>query len=166
LAAGANFQTTANSWQTGNFLATSNQVNCLDTIGNIFAVTGVQLEIGSVATPFEHRMIDAELASCQRYYEKSFAYAVAPAQNTGSFVGALYGVGQVVNQPFSAAVIYAVTKRATPTLTAYSPNAATNGTTPTVASNNEGDHGFALSGTTSVTAGNGYSIHWTASAEL
>lgn len=69
MAAGSNWHTTAGSWQTGNFLATANQVNVLDTVGNIFAITGVQLEVSPVATPFEHRPYGMELALCQRYYQ-------------------------------------------------------------------------------------------------
>lgn len=70
LAAGTTLQTTANAWQTGQFYATANQVNCLDTVNNIFAITGVQLEVGPVATPFEHRPYGMELALCQRYFQQ------------------------------------------------------------------------------------------------
>jgi hypothetical protein len=37
--------------------------------GDYFAVTGVQLEVGSVATPFEHRSFGEELALCERYFQ-------------------------------------------------------------------------------------------------
>jgi len=46
------------------------QVNLADTIGNDFYLTGVQLEVGSVATPFEHRSYGEELQSCLRYFWK------------------------------------------------------------------------------------------------
>jgi hypothetical protein len=68
LAAGATFYTTAGAWQTGNFIATANQVNVLDTIGNVFAITGVQLEPGAFATPFENRSRGIEGLLCQRYF--------------------------------------------------------------------------------------------------
>ena len=49
------------------------QVNLGDATSNYWAVTGVQLEVGSVATPFEHRSYGDELARCQRYYIKNVA---------------------------------------------------------------------------------------------
>jgi hypothetical protein len=39
------------------------------TSGATWQITGVQLELGSVATPFEHRSYGEELALCQRYYQ-------------------------------------------------------------------------------------------------
>ena len=44
--------------------------NLADTVGNTWQITGVQLEVGDTATPFEHRSYGEELALCQRYYEK------------------------------------------------------------------------------------------------
>jgi hypothetical protein len=49
--------------------AATGQVNIMDSTSNEWYITGVQLEIGSVATPFEHRSYGEELALCQRYYQ-------------------------------------------------------------------------------------------------
>lgn len=83
LACGTTYHTSANSWNSGNFLTTSNQVNVLDTIGNIFALTGVQLEIGEKATPFEHRNYSAELALCQRYFVSNLYLEIAGYTTNG-----------------------------------------------------------------------------------
>ena len=47
----------------------SNNVNIGDSTSNTFYITGVQLEVGEQATPFEHRSFGDELAKCQRYYQ-------------------------------------------------------------------------------------------------
>ena len=68
LSSGTNFHQAANSWGTGNVEGTSNQINLQTTQGATWAITGLQLEVGDVATPFEHRNIVDELARCQRYF--------------------------------------------------------------------------------------------------
>jgi hypothetical protein len=89
-AAGSAWQSTSNAWQTGNFLATANQVNCLDTASNIFAITGVQLEAGAVATPFEHRPYGYELSLCQRYYFRINGSGTVVGSPSLSGTGATY----------------------------------------------------------------------------
>ena len=69
LAAGADFHGTNNTWSSNtNHLATSNQVNWLDSTSNDFYITGIQFEIGDQATDFEHLPFDVQLIRCQRYF--------------------------------------------------------------------------------------------------
>ena len=60
---------TDNVWHTtANQRVGDNQTSFADSTDRTFFLTGVQLEVGSVATPFEHRSFGEELALCQRYY--------------------------------------------------------------------------------------------------
>jgi hypothetical protein len=67
------------------------QTNLAAATNNYWQITGVQLEVGAVATPFEFKPIEQELAECQRYYFKSNGanynlVAFGSAQNTGQVV--------------------------------------------------------------------------------
>ena len=76
LAAGSTFTQAAGSWGTGNIYASPNQVNCMDNTANNFYLTGVQLEIGSSETPFQHESYEATLRKCQRYYFPAGTYNI------------------------------------------------------------------------------------------
>jgi hypothetical protein len=81
LGVGSTYTQTAGSWSAGNYDVASGGQSIVGTNGATFYITGVQLEKGTVATPFENRLYGAELALCQRYY------LLLPAINTCTWVG-------------------------------------------------------------------------------
>lgn len=98
---GSTYSTTAGAWASGNYLSATGATSVVGTNGATFYITGVQLEAGSVATPFERRPYGTELALCQRYYET---------------VGGTVATTHPIYFPRS----YKVTKRASPTLSLVS----------------------------------------------
>lgn len=44
-------------------------VNLVDSTSNYFNITGIQMEVGDTATPFEHKTYAEDLRQCQRYYQ-------------------------------------------------------------------------------------------------
>ena len=91
---GGSFQTTWGS--VDHTTRNASNLGVGGTVNDYFQITGIQLEVGEKATPFEHRSYGDELARCQRYFEKQEVY---------QFSGA----------PVSS--VFHVTKRASPTLT-------------------------------------------------
>jgi len=96
--------TTAGTWQSGNYLGLTGGTKLCQTSGATFYITGVQLEVGDTATPFEHRSYGDELARCQRYYQMTNAFALFSGRGTGTTTA-------VASLPLT------VPMRASPTLT-------------------------------------------------
>jgi hypothetical protein len=108
----------ADTWYNTGYYGTPNQSNLFDSTDNDFYITGVQLEVGSVATPFEHRSYGEELALCQRYYEKSYSQGVTPGTSFGYNENPVQMSGPLYNY-HSISCMFAVEKRASPTIVSY-----------------------------------------------
>lgn len=180
LAAGSTFHTTAGAWQSsGQAWATSNQVNVLDNTANFFRITGVKLELGSVATPIQFMPFEEELARCQRYYQKSFVYGTAPAQNAGLALGEVRFLAPVAGAvafvspsfPFHRSM-----KETGPIVTLYNPSAAnaqirnitdaSDLTGSSVRTNYEKNFSVQATGTAGTAVAEELAFHWSADAEL
>lgn len=70
LIAGSDWQSTADSWLSTQDYATSAQQNLLDNTANNIYITGVQIEVGTVPTRYDHIPISPQLLRCQRYLQR------------------------------------------------------------------------------------------------
>jgi hypothetical protein len=76
---GSDYTATAGAWTAGAKFAPTGATSVVGTSGATFYITGVQLEAGSVATPFERRPYGTELQLCQRYFQPVVAGYVGSA---------------------------------------------------------------------------------------
>ena len=115
LSAGSDWKGTDNStwgaYSSGKW-AEGHDVDVITQSGATWQITGVQLEVGSVATPFEHRSYGEELALCMRYFESSNETGeLSYMPMAGYRSSELYGT-----------YLYKVKKRTTPTISFNSTN--------------------------------------------
>ena len=68
LGSGATYRGTAGAWTNGNIVGVTGSVSVVTVNGASFSVTGVKLEIGSVATPYNHQSLAKSMADCERYF--------------------------------------------------------------------------------------------------
>jgi hypothetical protein len=147
--------------------------------GSVLDLWGVQLEAGSLATPFTTATgtIQGELAACQRYYQKSYNQGVTVPTNV-SFGGSITGpsTSTVLNQSYGY-IKFPVVMRIAPTVTTYSYTSSTTSVISNASGTDQaagsgvasgiGDSGFGLyNSAATVTTTNGWLIHFQASSEL
>jgi len=141
---------------------------------NYFEVSQVQLEVGSVATDFEHRSYGQELALCQRYYETHNSLTTAKTTD-GSVTSQWSTITSNDSNTLvvSTGIIYKVPKRASPTVTLYNSSDTTTaarvnaqGTERTVTASYGGPNALTRIYVSGASAGNYVTYNWEASAEL
>jgi hypothetical protein len=107
LGAGSNYDIASGSWiDSNNVIGVESTVKLTETTGATFQLTGVQLELGDTATPFEHLSWAEELQLCQRYFQYVSQYFEHNIGTTGTFG--------------SSRVSFATPMRANPTYTVTS----------------------------------------------
>ena len=111
LGVGSTYSGTAGSWSGSSYLSATGATSVVGTNGATFYITGVQLEAGTTATPFENRLYGTELALCFRYFRQ---YSAASNPLTNAMIG--YGLASSSTQIYRWGFMMDVSMRAYPTI--------------------------------------------------
>ncbi len=155
LAAGSNFTTgtLATTWEasSGGVNTYVGQTNLFATLNATWQVTGIQLEVGDVATPFEHESFGETLQKCQRYF-----YRFPRVDASGTSNTLCIGMGQATNT-FRGVVFFPSSMRANPTMAASGSFRVFNGGTLNPSSGPSLGHATQENASISVSTGAGIS---------
>ena len=169
IAAGSNYQTTANAWQSGNYLRSTNQINGVNTGSTSFKITGVMINEGYEALPFKTAGVNYthELTLCQRYYEKSYSVDDIPMSLLW------HGAEGSIGRQYRPTVHFKVPKRTNqPTISIYTPNTGakdkvySSGTLVAVTIAEYNDKSYCLNGPVTASTDNDVRWQWTAESEI
>jgi hypothetical protein len=182
LGAGTGFSsgTLQNTWVTNTSANRAvGQTNLASATSNYWQVTGVQLEVGAVATPFEFEDIGMTLAKCQRYYQTSYQGGLTIPTNSSTPGILTFFPNSYVSNQFLGRVPFVLKMRATPTIVVYSYTTSQTGRVSDAGTGTDlaassgtviwsGDSGFSIYGqhAGTLTSIYGYMCHFTAQAEL
>ncbi len=167
---GATSSGTAGAWAAGLFASATGAVSVVGTNGATFYITGVQLEIGTSATPFERRLFGNELANCQRYFVKTYSQTAAvPTTSSGGFVRT-----RAYSGAYGAFVwLLPVSMRTAPTAAIYNQDTSTVNSWRNVDASTNAAAGVSTTGEQSITVESSalstnatYAFQLTGSAEL
>jgi hypothetical protein len=163
LGVGSTYSGTAGAWAGSIYYSATSAVSVVGTSSATFYITGVQLEVGTVATPFERRLYGTELQLCQRYYEKSYNQSVAPGTSTtlANEYLFIYAAATVPSTYSIGKVKFSVTKRAAPTVNTWGKDG-----TATVCNNDAGTNFAANSANPANISDNGFEIANTSGGAL
>lgn len=174
LGTGSTYLAASGTWNASNLVGVTGDTSIVSTLNATWQITGVQFEVGSVATPFERRPYGTELALCQRYFEKS--YLPETAVGTATRVGTIDWNFGDMSAYGTVNIFFKVTKRTSPTMTNYDPDVANtvglrywNGSAEVQGTGTrDGWYGAGQSSRWALgsTSQSNAIIHWTASAEL
>ena len=144
----------------GSTLGAADNTKRASGIGSIFSstsntleITGVQMEVSSAATEFEHRSFGEELSLCRRYYQINYSSWYGVAAATGYFV--------------SDSISYVPPMRANPAVAQTSFSSGSGGRFTSTGATSQTIQGASIySSPTSAGGNSGYSATWSADAEL